>query len=105
MTEYVIPIGNSGLETWWQVAVVASFAIMYIIANVIPAATLLFGSIAKKDFTLEIPLFVFLLLVPFIGSLMGLMSYEENERVNRTFLILLYVVIISGFVCIVDMYC
>lgn len=105
MTEYVIPIGNSGLETWWQVAVVASFVIMYIIANVIPAATLLFGSIAKKDFTLEIPLFVFLLLVPFIGSLMGLMSYEENERVNRTFLILLYVVIISGFVCIVDMYC
>lgn len=105
MTEYVIPIGNSGLETWWQVAVVASFAIMYIIANVIPAATLLFGSIARKEFTLEIPLFAFLLLVPFIGSLMGLMSYEENERVNRIFLILLYVVIISGIVCIVEMYC
>jgi len=105
MTEYVIPIGNSGLETWWQVAIVASFAIMYIIANVIPAATLLFGSISRKEFTLEIPLFVFLLLVPFIGSLMGLMSYEENERVNRIFLILLYVVIISGIVCVVDMYC
>jgi len=105
MTEYVIPIGNSGFETWWQVAIVASFAIMYIIANVIPAATLLFGSIARKEFTLEIPLFVFLLLVPFIGSLMGLMSYEENERVNRIFLILLYVVIISGIVCVVDMYC
>ena len=105
MTEYVIPIGNSGLETWWQVAIVASFATMYIIANVIPAATLLFGSIARKEFTLETSMFVFLLLVPFIGSLMGLMSYEENERVNRIFLILPYVVIISGIVCVVDMYC
>ena len=105
MTEYVIPIGNSGLETWWQVAVVASFATMYIIANVIPAVTFLFGSIARKEFTLETPMNVFLLLVPFIGSLMGLMSYEENERVNRIFLILLYVVIISGIVCVVDMYC
>ena len=89
MTEYVIPIGNSGLETWWQVAIVASFAIMYIIANVIPAVTFLFGSIARKEFALETPMNVFLLLVPFIGSLMGLMSYEENERVNRIFLILL----------------
>lgn len=105
MTEYVIPIGNSGLETWWQVAIVASFATMYIIANVIPAATLLFGSIARKEFTLETPAFVFLLLIPFIGSIIGVMSYEENERVNRTFLILLYVVIISGIVCIVEKYC
>ena len=78
---------------------------MYIIANAIPAATLLFGSIAKKEFTLETPMFVFLLLVPFIGSLMGLMSYKENEWIIRIFLILLYVVIISGIVCIVEMYC
>lgn len=105
MTEYVIPIGNTGLETWWQVAIVASFAIMYIIANVIPAAILFFGSIVKKEFTLETPMIAILLLVPFIGSLMGLMSFEENEWVNRIFLILLYVVIISGIVCIVEMYC
>lgn len=105
MTEYVIPIGNSGLETWWQVAIVASFATMYIIANVIPAATLLFGSIARKEFTLETPMFVFLLLIPFIGSLMGLMSYEGKEWVGRVFLVLLYVVVISGIVCIVEMYC
>lgn len=103
MDEYVITIGNSGLQTWWQVAVVAILAAMYIIANIIPAATLLCTSIRQREFSFETPLLIMLMLVPLIGSLIGLMSYQEDERTVRALLALLYALFISVIASLIEM--
>lgn len=104
MMECAIPIGNLGLETWWQVAIVASAVMMYIMANIIPAAMLLFTNIIKRKFTFETPLFVLFLLIPIIGSIMGLLSYKENGLVHRIFLALAYIIVASFIACIVETY-
>ena len=101
MKEYVLDLGFIAFHDWWQVGIVLIFTILYVMANVIPAFVELYVGIKERDFWYT-PLVFMFMLIPMLGSLLGLhFLWDDSEKGKKFLLALLYALIICtiGAVC------
>lgn len=91
------PILFLGIEfpNVWLLIFLCCIILVYIIANVIPALSCLYICIKDKGNLLYIPLYFLFCLIPFLGTAFSCIFYEWNNILNKCFIILAYIIIIS----------
>lgn len=91
------PILLLGIEfpSIWLLILWCCFILAYIIANVIPALLCPYICIKDGIDILYIPLYFLFCLVPFFGTMFAFAFYEWNNMLNKIFIILVYIIIIS----------
>lgn len=94
MNDYVLDLSFIAFQNWWSVAIVLIFLTLYVICNIIPACVFFYNSLKNEEFW-DAPMIFFFMLIPFVGSLIGLYTmWYESYRMTKVILLLIYGLIV-----------
>ena len=100
MEDCVLDLNFVTYPNWWSVEIALIFLIFYIIVNIIPAIEFLYFCLKERKFW-EAPIIFFFMLIPFVGSLIGMYIMSESKIMFGVILLLICKLIICmiGLIC------